>query len=294
MARGGITIVDVEKAVAKLRRQGLNPSRERVHGITGGSMRSVHKLLSELEKSEEEADNLTEEGITKEIVELAIRISKRLRADAYAEVIAGKETLSEVVRGADAVRAEYQDAVASKDERIAELESENAALAGRIETLERGHSLCLMEKVRLEEGVEGLKKALEVQEKRATDAMASLLHFRDAAKDQREQMERARDSQVGGLTAELRGLKASLAVKLDEIRTLNEQNISLTHELKVERGRARAIEQKDETRQLLQTVADQWGEGVGLMKEVRDKMVLRVPKEVNRKRAKRSSTEEQK
>lgn len=251
-------------------------------------MSTVHKLLTELEKAEEEAEAITDEAVTKEIIELAMRLSKRLRADAYAELMAAKESMGEVVRGAAAVKQEYEKKLGDRDARIGEVESENEKLAKAVEGLKEDLESSRLELVKVRESNEGLRSALEerekalvVAEKRAGEALAALEHFRGAVRDQREQIERDRDGQVGALQAEIRGLRAAMSVKLDELRGLSEQNAAMAQEIRLERAKAIELERKAEALEegsgkLLEALSEKWGDGFTLMRELRDRLLIQA------------------
>ena len=271
MARAGLYKSDVRKARDVVLAEGRHPSVDAVRVALGntGSKTTIHKYLKELE--EEEGAQPRKASISDALQDLVERLASRLHEEAEVRVNAAREmnTVQEARHSAE--KKEFQQQLlateAERDLLQSTLHAERTAhdttkSALQQESIARHtaeqqiHDL----KVRL---AENEAHRLSLEEKHA-HARQALEHFRNAAKEQREQEQRRHEQQVQQLQAELRQAQQTVVLRQEEVTRLNQQGAQLTAELSQsrrtlydEQGRVRELQaQVHELQELKVTAAN--------------------------------------
>lgn len=252
MARAGLNKHLVKQARDALRARGQNPSLDAIRIQLGntGSKTTIHRYLKELE--EEEGARLDDVCLLSESLQgmvgrLAAQLHEEARglvAEAEARHAAQIQHLKTELQSAQHGQAQTEQALAVSQSQL------QAALAGRQEATE---ALVEAEKTvsrqaeqvkglqsRLEDG-EAHRQSLEDKHRQARDALE---HFRQSAKDQRDQDQRKHDVQTQTLQAEIRQLQQTLVLKQSDITQLNRDNEGLVTERRQIQRQAGLLEQQ--------------------------------------------------
>lgn len=254
MARAGIYKSEVKKARDALLAQGRNPSIDAVRAELGntGSKTTIHRYLRELEE-EEGAGFGKKIAVSEALQDLVDRLAARLHEEA-------EERISEV-------RDEYTRQIANRDETIAaqkreieefgmKLQRTEAALHTEQvthETTRQTLQALTVTKAQLDQQVSDFKDRLaendahlQSLEEKHQHAREALEHYRQAAKEQREQEQRRHEHQVQQLQAEARTLNQTLIVKQHELTQLHQETGRISAELIAMRAELRRVELENE------------------------------------------------
>lgn len=238
MARGGINKAVVQEARQALLARGANPSIDAVRVELGntGSKTTISRYLKELETSSPEPvasrermgdtlndmvqtllDQLMDEG--QEAISQATAAFNLQRAALENQIIELRAELATAKRNSAtqqaAIETQSAELATSQSSLQAEL-SRNAGLNHRCTTLES----LVAEK----------DKHIQSLEDKHVQARGALEHYREAAKEQRDQDQRKHDSQLHEMQVEQRKLRETIAVKQDDLTRLNRDNERLLGE----------------------------------------------------------------
>jgi len=243
MARAGIYKAEVIRARNNLLAQGRYPSIDAVRSELGntGSKATIHRYLKEIEE-ETGGSAATKVAVSEALQNLVVRLAERLHVEADERVVAATTQHAAEQQRA---RAELKTA---KDEteqlRLALAQTQQALAAEQMahaETFERLRSESIV-RAQLEQHVGDLRDQLDAEEQHTRsldqkyqDARRSLEHFREAAKEQRDQTLRQHEQQVQYLQNELRKAGEALAGHQHHVATANQELARLANEL----GRAK-------------------------------------------------------
>ena len=238
MARGGINKAVVQEARQALLARGANPSIDAVRVELGntGSKTTISRYLKELEPSSPEPvaarermgdmlngmvqtllDQLMEEG--QEVISQATAAFSVQRAALENQIIELRSELATAQRNSAtqqaAIETQSAELVTTQSSLQAEL-TRNADLNNRCNNLES----LVAEK----------DKHIQSLEDKHVQARGALEHYREAAKEQRDQDQRKHESQLHEMQVEQRKLRETIAVKQDDLTRLNRDNERLLGE----------------------------------------------------------------
>jgi chromosome segregation ATPase len=252
MARAGLNKHLVKQARDALRTRGQNPSLDAIRIELGntGSKTTIHRYLKELE--EEEGARLDDVSLLSETLrDMVGRLAAQLHEEARGPVVEAEarhtaqiQHLKAELQSAQHGQAQTEQAlVASQSQLQAALAGRQAAAEALVEaekTVSRQAEQIKGLQTRLEEG-EAHRQSLEDKHRQARDALE---HFRESAKDQRDQDQRKHDVQVQTLQAEMRQLQQTLVLKQSDITQLNRDNEGLVTERRQLQRQAGLLEQQ--------------------------------------------------
>ncbi|VWC82235.1 Chromosome partition protein Smc [Burkholderia lata] len=235
MARAGITRLDVKRARDALiaRKQHASIDAVRVALGNTGSRSTIHRYLQELEEEDEvgSAQLSPAESLSAPIQALVGQLAAQLQAEAQ-KVVDENEAAAAVER--QQASTERGQLVAEVDRLRAQLAETNAVLsreqAAHAETRDVAQQRALelerlgqqlRDQIQRVAEQEGFRQSLEEKLVHARDALE---HFREAAREQRDQEARRHETQVQQLQAELRKANQTAIVKQNEITSLNTDN----------------------------------------------------------------------
>lgn len=239
MARAGLYITEVKKARDALRAMGKHPSVDAVRIALGntGSKTTIHKYLKQLEE-EEPGTRDASTRVSAAIEALVTQLAAQLQGEASVQI--------------DALRLESAQTDLSHAAALSVSRAENEALARQLKGAEAaGHAEMvahaetrrlvqaeLIARLAADQKVASLQERLAENvahlqsiEEKHQHARTSLAHYREAAKEQRDQDLRRHEQQIGQLQAELRTLQQSLVVKQGELSHLHQDGARLVAEL---------------------------------------------------------------
>ncbi|WP_152223706.1 DNA-binding protein [Pseudomonas sp. SCB32] len=252
MARGGITKALVQKARTAILARGENPSIDalRVEMGNTGSKSTIHRYLKEIEaeiapragQPRSLSDNLTE---------LVAQLAGQLQQEARQAVAEDKAALSRE-------RLDYQQQVRNAQAQIDLLNGSVQALErqlqearAQLQTVQEQKHQSDLANARLRQLGSDLETRLRERdaqilslEEKHNHARLALDHFRQAAKEQREQEQRQHEGQVQQLGVELRQLQQSMIVRQDQLTQLNRDNERLLTEARLLRNEQDAKQQQ--------------------------------------------------
>ncbi len=261
MARGGIYKSEVLRAREKLLAQGIYPSIDAVRAELGntGSKSTIHRYLKEIEE-EEGGPAGTRVAVSEAIMDLAGRLAGRLHEEADARIAAAGETQRAQIAELNDRIVQLQAEGESLRRQLAQSQAASAEEASRHDETRASLRAESLDRVRLDQQVADLQDRLAAEEahgrsleEKHEHARQSLEHFRQAAKDQREQDQRRHEQQVQQLQAELRQAHQTIIVKQDETTRLNQDGARLVTELA--HARKEVHEALGEGRRLTQRLA---------------------------------------
>ncbi|WNF58495.1 DNA-binding protein [Pseudomonas sp. SG20052] len=238
MARGGINKAVVQRARQALLARGANPSIDAVRVELGntGSKTTISRYLKELEPS------------SREPVAARVRMGDTLNGmvqtllDQLMEE--GQEVISQATAAFDLQRAALENQIIKLRSELATAQRNSAAQQAAIETqnaeLATTQSSLQAELTRnaglsqrctdLESLVAEKDKHIQSLEEKHVQARGALEHYREAAKEQRDQDQRKHESQLHEMQVEQRKLRETIAVKQDDLTRLNRDNERLLGE----------------------------------------------------------------
>jgi chromosome segregation ATPase len=238
MARTGLYQSDVKRARDALVARGQNPSLDAVRVELGntGSKTTIHKYLRELEA--EEGGITQTASLSDELQAIVASLAGRLQGEADTRIAAVQAECTAQIQRQTAVTQELEAQLAAANKRENGLERQLAEarqlLVDTSEELQREkiarhtaeqHARGLQD--RLAENEEH-RKSLENKHVNARDALE---HFRQAAKEQRDQEQRRHEHQVQQLQVESRQLQQQLTARQEEITRLNQDGARLVSDL---------------------------------------------------------------
>lgn len=238
MARGGINKAVVQRARQALLARGANPSIDAVRVELGntGSKTTISRYLKELEPFNPEPaasrermgemlngmvqtllDQLMEEG--QEVISQANEAFDMQRATLENQIIELRSELATAQRNS----ATQQAAIETQS---AELATTQSSLQAELTRNAGLNQRC----TDLESLVAEKDKHIHSLEEKHVQARGALEHYRDAAKEQRNQDQRKHESQLHEMQVEQRKLRETIALKQDDLTRLNRDNERLLGE----------------------------------------------------------------
>ncbi len=214
----GIYKSEVMRARSKLLAQGLYPSIDAVRAELGaGSKSTIHRYLKEIEEGENTSGG-KKVSVSSAILDLAGTLAAQLHDEADARVIEASEQHQRILSQKEAELSAALQQINSLKQLLensqAELAEEqsnhkNTINALKNETLERVRlqQQAIDLQARLAEEA-NLRRSLEQKHQHAYEALE---HFRQAAKEQRDQENRQHEQQVQYLQSELKALNHNLS-----------------------------------------------------------------------------------
>jgi len=241
MARGGITKALVQKARASILARGENPSIDalRVEMGNTGSKSTIHRYLKEIE-AELAPSTGQPRSLSDNLTELVAQLAGQLQQEARQSVAEDRAALSRE-------RLDYQQQVRNAQAQIELLKVSAQAMEAQLQEArvqlqtaqEQKHQADLAN-ARLRQLGSDLETRLRERdaqilslEEKHNHARLALDHFRQAAKEQREQEQRQHEGQVQQLGVELRQLQQSMIVRQDQLTQLNRDNERLLTEARL-------------------------------------------------------------
>ncbi|WP_028627875.1 DNA-binding protein [Metapseudomonas resinovorans] len=261
MARGGINKAVVQKARTALLARGEHPSIDAVRIELGntGSKTTIHRYLKELEAADQGRSSAPI-PFSGQLANLVAQLAEQLQEEAQVAVTAEREQLASERRG-------YQDRLSQIEERCHQSEAQCAGLTEQLQIAQlalqqerRIRQQAEVENARLLQANRDLEthlkdrgeqiRSLEEKHQHARDALE---HYRQAAKEQREQDQRRHEALVQQLQLELRQLQQTLMIKQDELTQLNRDNARLLSEARQQQKELQSLQRQLEQRE--QTLA---------------------------------------
>lgn len=239
MARSGIYKSEVVRARDALRAQGRHPSIDAIRVELGntGSKATIHRYLKEIEEEEGGAGG-TQVAVSEAIQDLVGRLAGRLHEEAEARIAEAKTRhTAEVAQLKDMIRQQREDGEAlgiqlQRTEALLSEERERhrqTALTLQQETVQR--ALAVQQVADLQSQLAQGEQYRQSLEDKHRHARETLDHFRQAAKEQRDQEQRQHEQQAQHLQAELRQLNQTLGTKQDQLTGVSRDNARLAAEL---------------------------------------------------------------
>ncbi|WP_325437420.1 DNA-binding protein [Pseudomonas nitroreducens] len=252
MARGGITKVLVQKARASILARGENPSIDalRVEMGNTGSKSTIHRYLKEIE-----AENAPRAGqprsLSDNLTEMVAQLADQLRQEARHSVVEDKAALARE-------RLDYQQQVRNAQALTEQLKGDIQALERQFEDSRRQLQTAQEQKhqsdlvnARLQQLKSDLETRLQEKdsqilslEEKHNHARLALDHFRQAAKEQREQEQRQHEGRLQQMGVELRQLQQTLIIRQGEVTQLSRDNERLLTEARLLRNDGEAKQQQ--------------------------------------------------
>lgn len=239
MARTGLYKSDIKRARDALLEAGRYPSLDAMRIALGntGSKTTIHRYLKELEAEEGVASkNLT---LNEELQALVAHLAERLQGQADARVAALTAVHTEQAKQYAETQRGLEQALATGRAQTEALERQLAAAQDRIIELQQDHQQETLARHTAEQRADALTERLSENEahrrsleEKHTHAREALEHFRQAAKEQRDQEQRRHEHQMQQLQVEIRELRGQLVGKQEEIARLNQDGARLVGDLR--------------------------------------------------------------
>ncbi|MCW8274977.1 DNA-binding protein [Pseudomonas sp. PCH199] len=239
MARGGVNKAVVQAARLAILARGENPSIDAVRIEMGntGSKTTIHRYMKELGVDPQPVETEPSEPIDDELMALVSRLAQRLKEQAQAPIDQACEQFEQQRKALETQLTQAQEA---NTELHQQYEIQSLALTQESQALQETRAMLQTEQTRNA----GLSQALADFELRLQDkdeqirsleekhlhARDALEHYRNAAKEQREQEHSRHEGQVQQLQMELRQAQQSALVRQDEITQLHRDNERLLTE----------------------------------------------------------------
>lgn len=240
MANSGINKYQVKKARDALVAKGQNPSIDAVRIELGntGSKATIHRYLKEL-ADESPLNSGKKPAISETLGSLVEQLAAQLHQEAQ-ELIAEREASLQAM--ADSLKSQLE----SQQKALASTTDENQQLKAQLANYEENYNALTTEaeaqKILLgrldqqlaDKGVLIVEKDSHIRslEEKHQHAREALEHYRQSAKDQRDQDQRRHEHQVQQLQAEIRQLNQTLSIKQTDLTHLNTANAELTAEVR--------------------------------------------------------------
>lgn len=238
MANAGIIKTQVKRARDALLARNLRPTVDAVRIELGntGSKSTIHKYLKELE--EEGAAGASGIPISEALQHFVGKLAAQVQEEADVRIAAiqsdhtTKEAHATQARGMleaenGALRSQLQRREQEAADQAADLERTRAAL--QAETLAR-HTLTQQVQDLQERLAENDAHRQSLEEKHQ-QAYAALEHYRQSAKDLRDQDQRRHEGEVSQLQMELRRAKEEGAIKQNEVSVLTKDGLKMANDL---------------------------------------------------------------
>lgn len=241
MARAGIYKSEVLRARDRLLSQGMHPSIDSIRVELGntGSKTTISRYLKEIEE-EEGGQTTGTVAVSESISELVSRLAERLHEEAevrFREQTSRHECVLQSAQ--NELEASRLEAAGCREQ----IECLQSALDENGKELDSAHSarreqatLC----VQLQQQVSDFQERISAAEAHAhslealhQNARDALEHFRQASKEQREQLQRQHDQQVAHLQSELRTQQECSTRVQQQLLAAQRESVEVGNELKV-------------------------------------------------------------
>ena len=239
MARTGISQYDVEKAYKSLTSQGnKNPSIDAIRAELGntGSKTTISKYLKDIKESRTDG-TLTEVKVSDAIQHLVNQLAAKLDAEA-------NKTIEDMEQAFELEREAWSQEKSGIEVSLSQVSEQNQSLSNDIDSLQAKLNTASRESEQLNTELQGVHSDLKELtaicrqkderiidlEKSLQHSYDNLSHFRESAKEQRDQQERKHAEEVSGLRAEQRKLGQTIASQQSDLTQLNRQNAELITE----------------------------------------------------------------
>lgn len=250
MANSGINKFQVQKARDALLAKGTNPSIDAVRVELGntGSKATIHRYLKEI--ADEQPLNAGKKSTLGETLSSMVEgLANQLHEEARA-LVDGYQTQHAGVLNELKLHLQQQIERAETAEQLNQnLQEQLDEAEDKLKLLANDYQAVLIETGRLQQQVTDKdthlsEKAAHISslEEKHQHARDTLEHFRNAAKEQREQEQRRHEHQVQQLQSELRQLNQTISLKQTDITQLNKDNARLISELTDSRRNAQQLE----------------------------------------------------
>jgi DNA repair exonuclease SbcCD ATPase subunit len=287
MARGGIYKSEVARARANLIAQGRHPSIDAVRIELGntGSKATIHRYIKEIEEEESGKSKGRGVALSEALQNLTLRLAEQLQDEADAQVLLAKAAhATELKAGQDALQA-AQAEIQSLRKSLAESQKETAAEKGRYEELHAAFITETQARNKAEQRAMDLQLQLdsehrhrEASEAKYADSRRALEHFREAAREQRDQEVRQHENQVQFLQHEIHSLRENLTGAQLKSTQAHQELTRLTSELG---GARRELSQLERLKGQLQSQ----GERLAIAQSQRDAISIQLEQEKERSQA---------
>ena len=258
MARGGINKAVVQKARQALLARGANPSIDAVRVELGntGSKTTISRYLKELEPLNLEPTTSRKQlgdtlnGMVQALLDQLMQDGQEVISEATAAFERKRSALENQIVELRSELAATQRRLATQQ---AAIETQNTELATTQSSLqaELTRNAGLSQRCTdLESLVTEKDKHIQSLEEKHVQARGALEHYRDAAKEQRDQDRRKHESQLHEMQVEQRKLRETITVKQDESTRLNRDNERLLGEA---RQQAKSLHVQEALAQSLNT-----------------------------------------
>ncbi len=236
MARAGINKAQVQKAYQAVLALGQKPTIDTVRVQLGntGSRTTISRYLKEL-KTESGAELGDTTLLSDTLKDLVARLAAQLQDEAHATIEQAQTQHDEERTQWKAATNEQQRQFSDAEARIGELNARLDSEAKRYETAEAARQAAVIESERLAQELADTKTMIAEKdrhmaslEEKHQHSRDSLKHFRQSAKDQREQDQRRHEHETQQLQADQRSLRDTLSAKQTDITQLNKENAKLT------------------------------------------------------------------
>lgn len=287
MARAGIYKSEVARARANLIAQGRHPSIDAVRIELGntGSKATIHRYLKEIEEEEVGKTQGRSVALSEALQSLTLRLAEQLQDEADQQVLLVKAAhAAELKAGQDALQA-AQAEIQSLRKSLAESQKDTATEKGRYEELHAAFITETQSRNKAEQRATDLQLQLdsevrhrESSEAKYADSRHALEHFREAAREQRDQEVRQHENQVQFLQQEIHTLRESLTgAQLKSVQA-HQELTRLTSELG---GARRELSQLERLKGQLQSQ----GERLAIAQSQRDAISSQFEQEKERSQA---------
>ncbi|WP_080770617.1 DNA-binding protein [Pseudomonas fluorescens] len=239
MARGGINKAVVQKARQTLLARGINPSIDAVRVELGntGSKTTISRYLKELEGSSPAVAPVSRERLGEALSGMVQTLLDQLMEE-------GHEAISEATAAFALERTRLETQILELTSALAKVDRQSATQHAALEvqsaefaTAQASLQAELTRNAGLSQRCSDLEalvvekdKHVQSLEEKHVQARGALEHYREAAKEQRDQDHRKHESQLHEMQVEQRKLRETIAVKQDESTRLNRDNERLLGE----------------------------------------------------------------
>ncbi|WEJ74812.1 DNA-binding protein [Pseudomonas sp. PSE14] len=252
MARGGITKALVQRARSAILARGENPSIDALRVELGntGSKSTIHRYLKEIE-AETAPRSGQPRSLSDNLTELVTQLAGQLQQEARQSVAEDRAALSrerldyqQQVRNAQAQIDLLKDSVQAMEAQLQDARSQLQAAQEQKHQADLANARLRQLGSDLETRLRERDAQILSLEEKHNHARLALDHFRQAAKEQREQEQRQHEAQVQQLGVELRQLQQSMIVRQDQLTQLNRDNERLLTEARLLRSEQDAKHQQ--------------------------------------------------
>lgn len=239
MARSGIYKSEVVRARDKLLALGRHPSIDAVRVELGntGSKATIHRYLKEIEE-EEGGGTGSKVAVSEAIQDLVGRLAARLNEEADLRAnqatVKSAEKIQQLGAATETLKSEVRTGLVQLERSQLALAAEQKAhglTQGKLREVETSNAALAQEVRDLRERLDAQDLHRQSLEEKHQHARDSLEHFRQSAKEQREQEARKHGQEVLYLQGEVGSVTKALAIKQNEATAAHQECSRLLAEL---------------------------------------------------------------